>query len=216
VSVHYSELPQELGGDADDAVARFAARANGVCDGIDYPALVTLGRLDKAVRRVHHAAHLVLVAARSGRTDVSDSLGFLTGTGRGLTDLDDIPHPGHTHATAGRRQRSSWRSRLSRDDCSDASAGEDMGVSGVDAGATLPPHKPHEFYHRDHRRRGIGRSLNSGLDTDAASPPAVASNIAQLESAARAIYQTLPWQLRQRFDIEAAFLASRSLTGVYE
>jgi hypothetical protein len=230
VSVHYSELPQELGGDADDAVALFAARANGVCDGIDYPALVTLGRLDKAVRRVQHAAHLVLVAARSGRTDVSDSLEFLGTTGTAWTaDLwmgdrslpsvgpttrrsredEAAPHPdgrrGH------RRQRSSWRSRQPHDDGSDASAQE--GESAVDAAMTLSPQKSREI----RRRRDKDRSVNSSeFETEVAAQATVTSNIAQLEAAARAIYQTLPWQLRQRFDVEAAFLPSRSLTGVYE
>jgi hypothetical protein len=135
----------------------FAARADGVCDGIDYPALVTLRRLDKAVRRVHHEAYLLLVAARHSAGDTSS-------------------------ASATVDEGSKRRGPLTG-----AAAG----------GATEAP-----------------QSIRDDGDTTSLVP--TASSVAQLEAAARAIYRTLPPQLRQRFDVDAAFVASRSATGVFE
>jgi hypothetical protein len=187
VSVHYSELPQELGGDADEAVALFAARASGVCDGIDYPALVTLGRLDKAVRRVHHAAHLVLVAARA--------------EGSASPRVDDAVLHGLLATSSG--TVSAPTSRISSDPRHRNSPQEERQRHG--GHDTLESWRQTESHRRYRHRRG-----------DAADTPSASPSIAQLEVAARAIYQTLPWQLRQRFDVDAAFLPSRSVTGVYE
>jgi hypothetical protein len=198
VSVHYSDLPQELGGDVDDAVALFAARASGVCDGINYPALVTLGRLDKAVRRVHHTAHLSLLAARSAeaaapRTNNAMKHGRRAASSGAVSEQtsrisSDAPRGSLAHE----RRRHHHRRRISGN--GDASDG--------------PESRSHTESRRRYRQHRSAEVVESAT--------AASSSIAQLEAAARAIYQTLPWQLRQRFDIDAAFLPSRSVTGVYE
>jgi hypothetical protein len=224
VSVHYSELPQELGGDADDAVALFAARARGVCDGIDYPALVTLGRLDKAVRRVHHAAHLLLAAARAAeaagrRLPVGSDAAARSSTGDDLnaaarfTPGDNPLRPRASAGDANHRRQDAQhrRHRHNRDDTGGGSDDPDESLMDV---------RRHRRRHHHHRREDedahAGTSSSSTVGAAAPAMAASSSSIAQLEAAARAIYQTLPLQLTRRFDLEASFVASRSATGVYE